>query len=98
LAVIVDGPRNVGRFVNVLQESQYGPGWWWVESASGPLLGAYRDTSEIGCGMAGNIEDRRLRPIRDPGDDAVDETLQWVGAPKPAERSVWTPKPQREHA
>jgi hypothetical protein len=27
------------------------------------------------------IEDRRLRPIRDPGDDATDETLNWLPVP-----------------
>lgn len=27
------------------------------------------------------IADQYLRPIRDPGDDAVDETLQWLPAP-----------------
>lgn len=27
------------------------------------------------------VEDHCLRPIRDPGDDAVDETLLWVPSP-----------------
>lgn len=31
------------------------------------------------------IEDEFLRPIRDPGDDAVDEIVEFVGAPVPAE-------------
>jgi hypothetical protein len=29
----------------------------------------------------GFIEDHRLRPLRDPGDDAVDETILWLGSP-----------------
>ena len=28
-----------------------------------------------------SFDDRSLRPIRDPGDDAQDETLQWLDAP-----------------
>lgn len=36
-------------------------------------------------GKFGNMEpifrDSGLRPIRDPGDDATDETLLWCGAP-----------------
>lgn len=31
------------------------------------------------------VADDRLRPIRDPGDDAVDETLLWKQVPKPTE-------------
>lgn len=27
------------------------------------------------------VADKYLRPIRDPGDDAVDETLQWLPSP-----------------
>lgn len=28
------------------------------------------------------IADRYLRPIRDPGDDAVDESILWLGIPE----------------
>lgn len=31
--------------------------------------------------MFEGLADHILRPIRDPGDDAVDETLQWLPAP-----------------
>jgi hypothetical protein len=27
------------------------------------------------------VKDRSLRPIRDPGEDATDETLQWLPVP-----------------
>ena len=36
---------------------------------------AYRRT------LYGVAPDRCLRPIRDPGEDATDETLQWLDAP-----------------
>lgn len=82
LAVIVEGPRNVGRFVNVLEPSAYhGAGWWYVESAAGPLLGTYPVNGKEDIGTLGHIEDRRLRPIRDPGEDARDETLEWLPVP-----------------
>jgi hypothetical protein len=42
--------------------------WWHVEPKIG---GKYSRTS-----------DASLRPIRDPGDDAVDETLLWLPSPK----------------
>ena len=28
------------------------------------------------------VPDRQLRPIRDPGDDAQDETLEWLPVPR----------------
>ena len=31
------------------------------------------------------INDKCLRPIRDPGDDARDETLEWLPAPRETE-------------
>lgn len=32
-----------------------------------------------------SFDDRSLRPIRDPGDDAQDETLQWLDVPSKIE-------------
>lgn len=32
-----------------------------------------------------NVPDANLRPIRDPGDDAVDETLAWRSVPQKVE-------------
>jgi hypothetical protein len=43
------------------------------------------------------IFDRCLRPIRNPGDDAVDEVLRKVGHPlSESHRSITAPKPQKE--
>lgn len=44
--------------------------WWWIDpplNQNGILRPLCADSSLI--------------PIRDPGDDAVDETLQWLPAP-----------------
>jgi hypothetical protein len=42
----------------------------------------------------GVVPDAWLRPIRDPGDEAVDQTLIDNPAPAP---SVLSPKPMKEH-
>lgn len=42
-------------------------GVWWITSP--PICG---------CGFAA---DRALKPIRDPGEDAKDESLSWLSAP-----------------
>jgi hypothetical protein len=65
--------ENVGKLVEVIGPSAAYPGWWTVQSLSGWLAGA------SGRAMAGNIEDHRLRPLRDS--DGDDETLTWVGKP-----------------
>jgi hypothetical protein len=51
----------------------------------GPAWGV---SKPIKCGCAQNcgewldcFPDEILRPIRDPGEDAVDQTLQWLPAP-----------------
>lgn len=40
-----------------------------------------RDTLDTLGGSSPYMPDEYLRPIRDPGDDARDETLLWVGLP-----------------
>jgi len=88
LAVIIRAarPENRFRLVEVL-------GLWpaseptWVcrmvgapgiaERASGPPMP--REAQEA------NVPDANLRPIRDPGDDAVDETLAWRSVPQKVE-------------
>lgn len=47
------------------------PGWF----VSPPL------PRDDGQGDARSVADRALRPIRDPGDDARDETLDWLPVP-----------------
>lgn len=41
-----------------------------------------------GEGMARAVRDRVLRPIRDPGDDAQDETLSWKPVPHGEEQTA----------
>jgi hypothetical protein len=77
LAVIVRSMAgNEGKLVEVLRQSvAYGPGWWTVRSMSGPCrnhLGVYS--------QEGQIEDSRLRPLRD--NDGEDEILRIAGKPQ----------------
>jgi hypothetical protein len=82
LAVIVSGTENIGRIVTVLAVSElHGAGWWYVEIHGSPGTGTWHGTNERGHDKYGHISDRRLRPIRDPGDDAQDETLDWLQVP-----------------
>ncbi len=73
LAIVVAAPaiakRAIGsivRCVELFDGFGTGPMWTVEPPAAGHYWG---------------IKDRWLRPIRDPGDDAVDEVLQLVGAP-----------------
>lgn len=81
LAVIVNG-ENAGRLVTVLAVSQYhGAGFWYVEIHGRPGTGTWIGTKTRGIDNFGHISDSRLRPIRDPGEEAEDETLQWIPSP-----------------
>lgn len=50
----------------------------WVTDSV--LFYAYRDGPKAGSGPL--CLDSYLRPIRDPGDDATDETLTWLPVPR----------------
>jgi hypothetical protein len=58
---------------------------WLVVSRGKPLLSRlYDDGAPIGefeYAMDAYVPDADLRPIRDPGDDAQDETLDWLPVP-----------------
>lgn len=76
LAVVVYDPdgRYEGCFLKVLGDSglRYdGSVYWELEPLSPALQAARLD----------NVCDDYLRPIRDPGDDARDETLEWLPVP-----------------
>lgn len=75
LAVVVSGEpaHNIGKMVQVKTLHRWVPGIWLFE---GNL------TNEIGLPLLG-VADNCLRPIRDPGTDAVDETLVWKKVPAP---------------
>lgn len=89
LAVIVESrvDTNVGGLVRVIGIDQWcEPGVWCVEA-----LSRLTDLWGMRCnpGHIGYAEDSKLRPIRDPGDDAKDETLSWKPVPS-------TKEPKRE--
>lgn len=66
---------------------------WWCRSLGAPLP-TYCDDGRTVHLQERAIRDRDLRPIRDPGDDAIDE----ISTRKPVERdATLIPKPQREH-
>lgn len=73
LAIVVRGrpTHNLGSVVRVIRLAQDA---WEIWEYEGRL------TNTRGGRITG-IGDECLRPIRDPGDDAVDETLAWAGAP-----------------
>ena len=79
LAVIVrTGPKShhlLGRPVTVhcleFESTTYGPGWTY----SPPLKDSHGRPLDF-------LEDAFLRPLRDPGDDAVDEMVRWCPAPR----------------
>lgn len=55
-------------------------GVWWMCKFQNPIAvlmsnGKWRDT------FYAPVPDDFLRPIRDPGDDATDETLEWLPVP-----------------
>jgi len=78
LAVIVktapEGEFLLGRVVHVLR--LWSANEWEVvldRPITNPINGEY--------GLHGVAPDECLRPIRDPGDDATDETLTWLDVP-----------------
>jgi len=87
LAIIVRG-INAGVLVSVIRPT---PPWcrtvaepteptWEVE-----LLSSAIDLNSGRCecpGQIGDVCDSILRPIRDPGDDARDESFSWCPAPE----------------
>lgn len=77
LAVIVNG-KNIGRFCTVLDCGLLANDWWVrLIGGPGPVDRGGRNAMDVEA----NIDDSRLRPIRDPGDDARDETLSWLDVP-----------------
>ena len=69
----VDGERLPGHRVDY---ELGGDSSWVCDSLGAPLL-----TNADGLQMRRAIADACLRPIRDPGEDATDETLEWLPVP-----------------
>ncbi len=68
---------NLGRFFEVLRPTVLdGEPAWTIRIVGTP--GVNDQGHEL---REGKARDRSLRPIRDPGDDAQDETLSWLPAP-----------------
>jgi hypothetical protein len=87
LAVIVAGRprRNVGRIVRCVEvvvgeTCSCGGAVWIIDGDTVPVGSLAGLFSEL-LGIKPMVGDCCLKPIRDPGDDAVDEVLQRVGAP-----------------
>ena len=81
--------ENIGRIVRVLRRSSARHakhGEWDIEPTSADFLIYDPSTKRLGrwgeCRWAWVVmPDADLRPIRDPGDDARDETLDWRPVP-----------------
>jgi hypothetical protein len=78
LAIIIQGVtsnRNVGKLVTVLGPAQQHG--YWIVHCDHPMKtilgGLFSSESTVGP-----IEDYRLRPIRHPGDGAIDESAAWL--------------------
>jgi hypothetical protein len=78
------------RFVRLADEAPHlrGGAWYWRLAPAilcTPLANCHRaDGVIVPAGTTvsiDNIADTHLRPVRDPGPDAVDEILQRIGAP-----------------
>jgi hypothetical protein len=59
----------------------FADGWFLAEPLKIETVWAC-DPSVRLTGTCGSLPDSLLRPIRDPGDDAVDETLIYAGDPR----------------
>lgn len=83
LAIIVwSAAGNEGKIVRCVrllgERLWYGPG---EASMPYPTWEVDRDLHDWGGEVGRDVPDAQLRPIRDPGDDAVDETLEWLPSP-----------------
>lgn len=77
LAIVVRG-NSLGTLVAVVETSLLGPQYWMVDILGAPIAGTLHGKPYLM--QAGNIEDSRLKPLRDkPGGD---ETLQWAPVPE----------------
>lgn len=88
LAVMVRAscPENVGRIVLVLPEDPYydlrhGHVWFTQAANPAPTAWAVDGTKTGRAKPKAHVPDAWLRPIRDPGEDARDETLEWLPVP-----------------
>lgn len=81
--IVISADGNLDKLVHVESASvkRDGGKHWWIATALQPLRAVHGDTIPAGALMY--AADDALRPIRDPGDDARDETLGWLPVPQP---------------
>lgn len=72
--------ENIGCFCEVLGASGI-PDYEWSIRFQSPKLLLLRDESGTEIGRECLCPDAWLRPIRDPGEEARDETLEWLPVP-----------------
>lgn len=63
-------PQHIGRLLKVVGPSKFHLEHWETEPELRSICGNFIDW-----------HDQSLKPIRDPGDDAVDQTLLWLPVP-----------------
>jgi len=76
LAVVVRG-KSRGALVSVLEPSLMFVDAWVVRLHCWGMT----NLRVVGKGDLANCYDANLRPIRDPGEDAQDESLSWLPVP-----------------
>ncbi len=82
IARVVSGGANRDKLLRVLDSDNCDPGEWRCEALQS--MSQYVWEKIVGQVPAGAIVyamDSILRPIRDPGEDAQDETLSWLQVP-----------------
>lgn len=82
LAVVVASEAgHEGKIVRVLRFKGWDPGYWADD---------LWETDTLAVSRLGKLDtyfsDSQLRPIRDPGEDAQDETLDWIPVPQQERR------------
>jgi hypothetical protein len=89
IAVVVGYPPSNGALVRIIKPGA-DMGWavyeWECEALCGMDVDSpFGGLSRVVAGSVVECDDRELRPIRDPGEDAVDEILQLtrLKAPSP---------------
>lgn len=85
LAVLVRAclPENIGLIVTVHNEwvMDEKDGFCWLTESSHPTPTIWWDGAPAGSDRESFVPDAWLRPLRDPGEDAQDETLSWLPSP-----------------
>lgn len=76
--IVLSTLGNAGKFVRCIKLAEEFDGVWVIDKPLGRLMG------QAVC----LAEDYRLRPIRDPGDDARDQTLDWLPVPSTEKESA----------